>query len=520
MGFFDFIFGRTNSPVQPVSAPPPGVQAYSNTWTISFDGEKNVGKIGPIKQYVVDNAALSARAWQLYLESEICQTIIKRFSTWVIGKGLKLQAEPNKDVLSGEGVSLPKEFIAQVETRFKVFSNDAMSDLSTMVPLQKRLTEIFVNAINSGDVLVIQRYEKGTVKIQVIDGCNVSTPVTGIRFDGCEYKTESGNIIRQGVEIDSTGNHIAYYVKVGMMRWERVPAIGINGLRVAFLVYGLKYRIDSTRGIPLISAVMETASKMDRYKEATLASAEEASKLAFTIEHNAISTGENPFNSHLAKSQGISKPASGDNPVDVNGKQLLANVAATANKQAINMPNGASLKAVESKKELYFNDFYTINIQIVCATIGIPPEVAMQKYDSNFSASRAALKDWENTLNVTRDRFSSECLQLIYNFWLETEILKNKVTAPGYMQAIGTRNYMVLAAYRYARFVGATVPHIDPVKEVEAQRRKLGNDKIPLTTVEAATEELNGGDSEANMAYFAEELAQAIKLGIIKVDEA
>jgi hypothetical protein len=59
-----------------------------------------------------------------------------------------------------------------------------------------------------------------------------------------------------------------------------------------------------------------------------------------------------------------------------------------------NMPRDSELKEVQSKNELYFKDFYTVNVDLVCSSINMPPEVAMSKYNSNYSASRAALKDW------------------------------------------------------------------------------------------------------------------------------
>jgi hypothetical protein len=51
---------------------------------------------------------------------------------------------------------------------------------------------------------------------------------------------------------------------------------------------------------------------------------------------------------------------------------------------------------------------------------------------------------------------------------------------------------------------------------VNAERLKLGAaaKDMPLTTLEAATEALNGGDSEHNLNQFADELEQAKSLGI------
>ncbi len=75
-------------------------------------------------------------------------------------------------------------------------------------------------------------------------------------------------------------------------------------------------------------------------------------------------------------------------------------------------------------------------------------------------------------------------------------------------------------SFRNARFVGASVPHIDPLKEVEAERAKLGDAAahLPLTTLEAATEALGGGDVGANLEQFAREQKRANGLGIKPVE--
>ena len=78
-----------------------------------------------------------------------------------------------------------------------------------------------------------------------------------------------------------------------------------------------------------------------------------------------------------------------------------------------------------------------------------------------------------------------------------------------------------MEAYSNARFTGPLFPHIDPLKEVKAEREKLGTlaAHIPLTTVEAATEFLMSGDSDSNAYQFAEELKQAKELGLEAVEK-
>ena len=67
---------------------------------------------------------------------------------------------------------------------------------------------------------------------------------------------------------------------------------------------------------------------------------------------------------------------------------------------------------------------------------------------------------------------------------------------------------MAIEAYTNATFTGANIPHIDPLKEVLAERAKLGNDKVPLTTAEAATEAVGTGSFSANMNQYKRELKQ------------
>ena len=180
------------------------------------------------------------------------------------------------------------------------------------------------------------------------------------------------------------------------------------------------------------------------------------------------------------------------------------------------MPIGASLKSLESKNELYFNDFYGTNANAICSSIGIPPNVAFSIYNDSFSASRAATKDFEHTLKVGREDIGENFMRYVYDFWLYTESVMNRVFIPGYLVSFTNGDWILREALTNARFSGSMFPHIDPLKEVNAERAKLGElgKNIPLTTVEKATETLEGGDADSNIEQFAEELNFANSLGL------
>jgi capsid protein len=207
-----------------------------------------------------------------------------------------------------------------------------------------------------------------------------------------------------------------------------------------------------------------------------------------------------------------------DLPTDSLGQGLANKVAATVNKQVYNMPLGAKAVMHLSKQEANFKDFYTVNFDILCAVAGYPPEVIMSKYDSNYSASRAAIKDFEHTLEVNRKQFAAQTYQIVYNFCLDVWALSETIDAPGYRELLATQNEMGLAAYRNARWEGDTVPHIDPYKEVQAIRAMLPEDSanFPLSTMEQAAGRLGHGDYKAILTQYTKEMQAGLDLGIEK----
>lgn len=496
---------------------PSGQRNYINF--SMYDGEKNLGGIGPVEEYFLEHESLRARGYKAYLTNESVQTIINKLVVWTIGRGLKLDTNPNFTVLNSEGISLSKEKAQEIseliEARFALYKESKFSTFSKMKNLSQMETTCFKNAKNGGDVLVLLRYQNDWVNVELVDGAHVRSPRGG--NDWNPQVLENGNRIVNGVELNEEGEHVAYWIQDASLVYKRVEARSkVTGLTTAYLVGGLEYRLDNVRCIPALSGLFEVLATMDRYKSATIATAEEQAKVVYQIKHGSQSTGDNPLIQQVALARDTSKN-DGTIPTDIQLVQMANKVAVSTEKQVINnVVDSEILPLDKNKGELYFKDFYGVFFDLVCAAIGMPPNVAMAKYDTSFSSARAAIKDWEHSLLVDRYNFAMSFLQPIYEFWLHMEVLKNKITLPGYIEAYRKKNQIVLECYRQCSWVGDNVPHIDPVKEVMAERLKLGNtsDSIPLTTVEAATKVLNGGESRANIQQYGKELQETKKNGI------
>lgn len=466
---------------------------------ISFDGEKTPYELGEPVEIDLDYWSLRARSWEKYVTSDLIQNAIRKYLLWIIGSGLKIQSNPVDIILKNKGVNLSKEqrneFIENVESQFRLFADSRISVHSEQMNLHKLCIEAMKNALLSGDVLIVQRFKNGIPTTQIIDGAFIEDPLDESLTKNAERR---GNIIMKGVEVDKKGKHVAFYVRNEDGMHSRVLARGEKTKKLqAWLMYGLRHKISDVRGMTLLVAVMETASKIDRYKDASLGNAEENNKIPYQITHDQFSDGENPIVKELQQSMGRNKGTAPETESYDQCKQVASKVALSTSKKVYNMPIGSKLERNEFKSDAEFESFYNINVEVVYTTLGIPPEVARDLYQGSYSSSRAALKSWEYKMKVDRkNSVSDEFYGPIFDYWLDINILQQNINAPGYLKLVQEKDFMGVLAYRNKRFIGVSVPHIDPVKEVKAIREKLGGEfkDVPLMSADQATEELSTGD--------------------------
>jgi len=470
-----------------------GHHVSSNPYT--YDGEKNPNEMGTPVDWDVDYYSMRARAWESYLSSDLAQNTVKKFQLWNIGPGLKIQAEPNTNILSRKNIEVPKDFVENVENSFRQWVKSKHSSYSNMQNVNELGSEAYKNAFLSGDILVVMRVINGMPKVEIIDGGRICQP-TMADTNYFEAAEKRNNTITDGIERTSSGEHYAFYVK-NKSGFTKILAKGARSGRVqAWMAYGMRYKIDSVRGLSSLSTLLEEGEKLDRYKEATIGAAEENSKYAFFIEHGNNSTGANPLLKGLQQSANAGQPIAKETNFGGN-EQAATKISASTGKQAINLENDSTVKKSTDNVDINFESFYSPNSDIYYATAGIAPEVAKDKFGGAYSGSRAALKSWEYKILTDRVTFfETYFYKPIYAYWLDIMILKGDIIAGGYFEAMQSKDTTALEAYRSSRFIGATVPHIDPLKEVNAERKALGPayDNVPLKTAEQACENLNTGD--------------------------
>lgn len=516
MGFFDFLNKKTVS-VEPDSVLP---ETQSNSYasnngvtygyqypiiTRSFDGEKTLGELGVVIDSIPDYQRLSLRSYDAYLKTDTVKILTQKHVDWTIGSGLKPQCEPDSEVLSYEGINLSVEqltlFKKKVESRFNLYANSKYADYSRQRTLHQLANDFYKAKRLSGDVLVICRIETNGPNAQFISGTHVKTPSA----DLLNEITERGNYEKHGIEFNDRGEHVAYFIQVKdknsiFGKFERILCYGEKSKRkLAWIIYGEKISPDHVRAIPQLTQVLEKISKLDRYTEATVGKAEQGANIPYTIEHDQHSTGEDVLQELKNKRNNIT--------IDANANHRLADglankITETTSNLVFNMPVGAKLKGMTPTTDNSYEAFERANFNKIAASDGMPPEVALQMYNSNYSASRAAINGWGYVVDIDRNDFAIDFYIPFYKLWLEVEILKNKIDAPGYVKALVSDDFMVIEAYSKCRFVGKNMPHIDPLKEAKAVELMLA---LGLISNEQATEILNQGEWSSNNQKIIEE---------------
>lgn len=507
---YDTLYGK--GAALPARAPEPVARAvpvvsvgslpgYRMGWN---NGEKFAGGLGPIPILWKDYWALRQRSADLFERNVYGRGIVRRLVTNVINSGLHLEATPEERILGLEEDSLA-EWSENVENRFKLWSDNAyqcdFNERQTFGALQ---AEAYREALVSGDVLVAIQQDPRTriTRVRLISGGSVQTPLfsTG--------KAPNGNEICHGVELDSRGRHVAYWVTQDDGSSKRLPAYGEkSGRRIAWLLYGTDKRIDDIRGTPLLALVLQSLSEIDRYRDAQLRKAVLNAMIAIWVEKSeermssrSLTLGaDSNYSEAIIDNQGTEKK--------VRKAELTPGVMFEDLAYGEKMQTFAASQAVDG-----FGVFETAVLQSVAWANEIPPEILTLSFDSNYSASQAALSEFKMFLTPVRMRFGDNFCSPIYEDWLLSQIYLNRIKAQGFLDAYNDNGQDdIYGAWVSSDWSGHVKPAIDALKTVRASTEAAEQGFI---TRDRAAREYNGTKFSKNVKKLKrenEQLAEAMK---------
>lgn len=422
------------------------------------DGSKFAGGYGVTELLTADYWTLRKRSSELFEKNLYARGLIRRLVTNEINVGLHLEATPEELILGVEEDSLG-DWTEETENRFTLWRNNAwLCDQSERMTFGSLQAAARMEALIAGDVLVVLRQDPrtGLPRVQLIKGEAVQDPFP---------KPKTSNEIKHGVEVDSSGRQVAYYVRQADGSTKRLPAFGEkSGRRLAWLVYGTDRRLDDVRGKPLLSLVLQSLKEIDRYRDSTQRKALVLSMLAMYIAKNEDKPGTKPLSGAGAvrRGQEVQK-------IDSTGKVRRFRTAEHVPGLVIDeLQHGEEPKAfkVDGTVES-FGIFEQAIIQAIAWANEIPPEILILSFNSNYSASQAAINEFKMYLNRVRTDFGDNFCQPIYTEWLLAEVIAGRVQAEGLIEAWRDwSRFDIFAAWTSSDWSGQIKPAVDLSKLV------------------------------------------------------
>lgn len=445
-----------------------------------------------------NNFTLRQRSRMLYMAAPVATSAINTTRTNVVGTGLLLQAAPDNSVLKLSPDAL-KAWTDKTEAEFAMWAESKSCDalgLNSFYELQQLALKSW---LLSGDVFVlIKRRPSPTnpyaIRLHVIEADRVCTPdVYGGYgpYGTTTGWTESGNYIYDGVEVDGSGQVLAYWVcntyplEVLPLRpkeWIRVEAIGPRTGLPNILHIMDSERPDSYRGVPYLAQIIEPLLQLRRYTEAELSAA-----LVQSFHTAWITTETDPAAIPFNEAEGFDDevPETEDEYEMGPGTVLHLKEGEKVEFGNPNIPTAG------------FEGFTKTLCKLMGGALEIPYELLLKEFGSNYSASRGALLEAWKSFNMRRKWFADDFCRPVYEIFLSDAIATGRISAPGFWD-----DPLVRRAWLGSQWIGPTQGTLDPTKEVQAAVLQVQNG---YKTRAQVTRELNGGYFEENVEKLAQE---------------
>lgn len=475
----------------------------------------NPRKLGYKADIGANLSTLRDRSADLAINTPVGTAAINTSTTHTVGAGLNVFPRPKFQIL-GISAEEARAWARKVRAEFDLWAESKDCDIYRKNNLYDMQSIAYQGYLTDGDSFAVFRRKPTTpdmpytLRLQLIEGNRVSNPLTDSIYvtgdpTGVEaLNPDNGNRILNGVEIDTDGAIVAYWVSnqvpgepiTSMLTtWARVEAYGKRTSIPNVLQISNDTRPEQYRGVPYLAPVIETLKQVYRYTNAELTSA--IIKSYFALFFTEAVTNSGSLNDMLADN-GVDDPT--EPVVDVSEYNLGPG---TLNA----LPKGVDVKSVDaSNAQSTFEVFSTQLIKQVGAALNQPYEVLMKNFNSSYSASRAAmLQAWEE-YKLRRKWFARDFCQPIYEIWLMEAVANGRIEAPGFFD-----DPLIRKAWCNADWFGPTMSILDPVKDMNGSTLRIENG---VSTREREAAEMTGTDLEENIAQLAFEKQLMEKYGM------
>lgn len=415
----------------------------------------------------------------------------------VIGTGLYPVPAPDAEEL---GISV-EEARAFGRKALKIY-NTVMD--TTRLHLGDRMTglqqtwALFRSVLAGGDAFAVRRFKERPgdllgLKVQYLEAGRVGNPndsagsatlMDGIEFDG------DGRIERVWARSQHAGENL-YYAPT---TWSGLAMYGAATGERQILHCLEQRRFDQPRGVPILAPVIKQLRQSGEIIDNELTAAQVQSLFTVFI-RSALDAEEGPGIESLPNGSQHYGP-----PVEAQELRLGRGLLARLN------PGEDIVMANTNRPNTALDPFLNSVFTMSGAGTSMPFEVLTKRFNSSYSAARAAMLAAWRTFDRRQTWMVETAMQYLYGWIIDEAVLRGYLDAPGFHD-----DPYVRQAYLRASWRGPTREQLDELKEVLAAERRVN---AGFSTIAHETSGLTGLDPDQVHAQRALEVQQRVAAGL------
>ena len=422
---------------------------------------------------------LRDRARQLCRDNDYARQALRAIEGNVIGQGIPFQSQ----VRMQRGGKLDTGINDAIEAAWKRWSYAQHCHTGGKLCFADIERLVIRACAESGEVfirLVRQSFGGSTIPLamEVIEADQLD--------DGLNGRSQQGNEIRMGVEVDGWGRPIAYHFlayhpgdyqfsnqQISTQRHKRIPAEEVVHL----------YRTErpgQTRGVSWFASAIQRLHHLAGYEQAEVVRARASSALmGFITSPEGELIGDDVMDGERVSNfePGVFKYL---NP----GEEVTV--------PSLDSPDGQ------------FEPFLRAMLRAMAAGIGCSYETISRDFSqTNYSSSRLSLIEDRDHWRILQTWLIENFHRRVFSEWLDLAVLSNALALPGYEQQP--------ERFKAARWMPRGWAWVDPAKEVAAYKEAVRCGFKTLADVVAE----QGGDLDELLLARQSELAKLDEMGIV-----
>ena len=464
------------------------------------------GFSGSGRNVVINHAVTRRNARATMQDSAGARSIVERFSNLGAGSGIRLEASPVASLL-GISEEAARIWSNDVEQKFHLYCSDKKQSRDEEMSLYQYQRLYMLEQQRDNDMFTRLHYTddpglQSGLQFQGIDP-------TQIRGDAYTFSGFPNGTIKDGIIRDERGRAVAYNIfvkkKDGTFKEVTIPSHTSDRGRVNMLHGYMPEYVGQARGFSRLAHAVEDFQKLTDFDVAHIQKAINEASIWIATQ-NKQQTPSNLFEGMAGRKAGPGGISLDELPViptssDLNRIKDFCDVSQAPLLEPglgiFNAEQGDEIKLFDGKTpNSQYEAFVTAFTSFLSASMGMPIEILLMKFNQNYSASRATLLLFWQELEMWREEMATDLLHPIYEMWLSEEIFGGRIQAPGWSDP------RLRAAWLNNSWIGSPVPDIDPQRTAKARGMNIS---LGASSGDREARGLNGTSFDANRRKITEE---------------